>query len=272
MAYGTLKVDNITYTSGGSDASTTVSGLVNGNFPNIAITGTISGATITGNAGQFTTITGNSAQFTTITAVTGVFTNTLSGNTVTGAIASFVNVTGGAAGFTTVTGTTVTGTTANFASGVFTSQISGAGLQIGGSGVFVSGIRPSGFLSERTVIVSGRLATNSGISLGSGMAYYFLSGETSNATPNFVFNDTTTLDSQMAVGSTVAATLVLTPSTTGYAGSMSIDGSTANRTIRWQGGTAVTGGTASGLDVYSYQIIKTASNTFAVFVNRTNFA
>ena len=73
MAYGTLKVDNITYTSAGVDASTTVSGLVEGNFPNITITGTISGTTITGDTGDFTTIT----------AVTGIFTNTLSGAVVT---------------------------------------------------------------------------------------------------------------------------------------------------------------------------------------------
>lgn len=104
MAYGTLKVDNITYTSAGVDASTTVSGLVEGNFPNMTITGTISGATITGNTGQFTTIT----------AVTGIFTTTLSGATVTGATARFITLTGGTAGFTTITGQTVTGTAGQF--------------------------------------------------------------------------------------------------------------------------------------------------------------
>ena len=104
MAYGTLNVDNITYTSAGVDASTTVSGLVEGNFPNITITGTISGTTITGNTGDFTTIT----------AVTGIFTNTLSGATVTGTTAQFTALTGGTAGFTTITGQTVTGTAGQF--------------------------------------------------------------------------------------------------------------------------------------------------------------
>lgn len=105
MPYGTLKVDNITYTAGGSDASTTVSGLVNGaGFTNLTITGTISGATITGNTGNFRTIT----------AVTGIFTTTLSGATVTGNLAQFTNLTGISAGFTTVTGTTVTGTAGQF--------------------------------------------------------------------------------------------------------------------------------------------------------------
>jgi len=96
MPYGTLKVDNITYTNGGVDASTSVSGLVQGQFPNITITGTISGATFTG----------NTANFTTITAVTGIFTTQVSG--------------------ATVAGPTHTGTTANFQSGVFTTQVSGA--------------------------------------------------------------------------------------------------------------------------------------------------
>lgn len=104
MAYGTLKVDTIVYTSNGVDTTTTISGLANGTFANITSSGTISGTTITGDTGQFTTIT----------AVTGIFTATLSGATVTGVAAQFTNVTGGTAGFTTITGQTVTGTTGQF--------------------------------------------------------------------------------------------------------------------------------------------------------------
>jgi hypothetical protein len=105
MPYGTLKVDTITYTNGGVDATATVSGLAAGSgFVNIATTGTISGATITGNTGNFTTLT----------AVTGIFTTTLSGATISGNTAQFTNVTGGGAGFTTVTGATVTGAAGRF--------------------------------------------------------------------------------------------------------------------------------------------------------------
>ena len=58
MAYGTIKVDNITYTNAGSDTTVTVSGLATGSgFSNLTVTGTISGATITGNVGEFTTLT-----------------------------------------------------------------------------------------------------------------------------------------------------------------------------------------------------------------------
>jgi hypothetical protein len=158
MAYGEIKVDSITFTANGSDATVSVSGLVqNPTFSgDITVTGTISGdivqggtlvsgATVSGTAGEFGTITGNTAGFTTVTgttvtgttvnAVSGVFTTQVSGATVTGNTGQFTNITGGAAGFTSVTGTTVTGTTANFTSGVFTTQIFGTTIT-GNAGQF----------------------------------------------------------------------------------------------------------------------------------------
>lgn len=68
MAYGTLAVDYITYTFNSSDATATVSSVVNGQFSSITTTGTISGATVTGTSGQFTTVTGITGNFTTLNA------------------------------------------------------------------------------------------------------------------------------------------------------------------------------------------------------------
>ena len=82
MAYGTIKVDTITFTNGGSDQSISVSGVVQSISGDITATGTVQGATIIG-------------------------TSTVSGATVTGNAGVFTTVTGGSAGFTTVTGTTV---------------------------------------------------------------------------------------------------------------------------------------------------------------------
>lgn len=90
MAYGTLKVDTVIYTSNGVDATTTISGLANGTFANVTSTGTISGAIITGDTGQFTTLT----------AVTGIFTSSVSGSTIT---AGTLDVTGAAVFDSTVT-------------------------------------------------------------------------------------------------------------------------------------------------------------------------
>jgi hypothetical protein len=82
MSYGTVKVDTIIYTSGGLDASGTISGIVNGNFPSVQTTGVISGSTVTGATGNFTVIN----------AVTGVFTSTLSGTTFTGTTGNFASI------------------------------------------------------------------------------------------------------------------------------------------------------------------------------------
>lgn len=131
MAFGTLKVDTLTYTDGIGEASLTVSGIAEFVQKNITVTGTISGGIIIGGtriyspqisgvSGLFTTVTGSTAQFTTysgttytgITAnfVSGVFTTQVSGATVTGDVGRF----------TTITGQTVSGITATFTTGNFT--------------------------------------------------------------------------------------------------------------------------------------------------------
>lgn len=131
MAYGTLKVDTITFTNGGVDQSITVSGIVASTSGDLTVTGTISGsvirggtlisgATITGGEGQFNTLTGNTAGFTTLTGttITGTTANfvTVSGTTVTGTTGDFDGTVTAATirGTTTVSGATITGTTAQF--------------------------------------------------------------------------------------------------------------------------------------------------------------
>jgi hypothetical protein len=116
MAYGTIKVDTITFTDGGVDKSVSVSGLVeNPTFTgNVTATGTISGDILRGQAISGVTVTGTTAQFTSGTFVS------LTGTTLQGTTATYTT-----GSFTSLTGTTTSGTTANFVSGVFSTQISG---------------------------------------------------------------------------------------------------------------------------------------------------
>jgi hypothetical protein len=91
MAYGELKVDSITFTDGGTDTTVSVSGLVqNPTFSgDITVTGTISGDVILGGTTvSGTTVTGLTANF-----VSGVFTSQVSGATVTGDAGEFGTVT-----------------------------------------------------------------------------------------------------------------------------------------------------------------------------------
>jgi hypothetical protein len=83
MPYGTLKVDNIIFTNGGVDQTITVSGIVASTSGNLTVTGTISGNIIRGGTTvSGATVTGSAGQFGNLTAVSGTFT-TISGGTYT---------------------------------------------------------------------------------------------------------------------------------------------------------------------------------------------
>jgi hypothetical protein len=115
MTYGAIKVDTIIFTENGADKNITVSGLVASTSGNLVVTGAVIAPVIQGNTTvSGATVTGNIGQFSNLTAVSGIFTNQISGSTITGNVGQFSSVSGTAGGFTTITGATVTGTTANF--------------------------------------------------------------------------------------------------------------------------------------------------------------
>jgi hypothetical protein len=83
MAYGTLAVDYILYTSNSTDTTATVSSVFNGQFPGVTTTGTLSGNRIL--------------------AASGTITGTLSGGHLVGTSGTIAN-------FVVASGVTVTGT------------------------------------------------------------------------------------------------------------------------------------------------------------------
>jgi hypothetical protein len=75
----------------------------------------------------------------------------------------------------------------------------------------------------------------------------------------------------MSTGQTVTATFLATQGTTAYyANTIQVDGS--NVTPKYQGGSAWSSGNASGIDAYTFSIVKTGSATFTVFASQTRFA
>ena len=99
---------------------------------------------------------------------------------------------------------------------------------------------------------------------------------TSNATANFTINvradsTPTTLNSIMTTGDSMTVVLLNTNGTTAYyPTSFQIDGSSV--TPKWQGGVAPSSGNVSSIDVYAYNIVKTANATFTVLASQTKFA
>lgn len=145
----------------------------------------------------------------------------------------------------------------------------------------------SGNLSSNTLAVTSffttpeinERATVTGTGIGSSLnfdtltqtVYYSTGNATANCTVNVRGNSSTTLNSLMSTGqSTCVAVFVTNGATPYYINALTIDG--ASGTPKWQGGFAPTTGYANSVDVYTYNIIKTANATFSVFASQTQFA
>ena len=95
---------------------------------------------------------------------------------------------------------------------------------------------------------------------------YFTANQTANRTINF-----TNVNSNLAIGQSVTCSVLLTQGGTAYyLNAYQVDGSTV--TPKWSGGSAPTEGNASGIDVYTFTIIKTADATFTVLASQTQYA
>ena len=71
----------------------------------------------------------------------------------------------------------------------------------------------------------------------------------------------------MAIGETVSVTIITTAAAAAYSAQLTIDGN--NVAENWVGGSAPSDGGSSGVDIYTYNIIKTANDTFTVIANQT---
>jgi hypothetical protein len=101
--------------------------------------------------------------------------------------------------------------------------------------------------------------------------YYYTSNATSNWVINFRGDGSTTMDSFLAVGKSTTVVFLSTQGITPfYPTGFTIDGTAV--TPRWLGGAAPTGGNSSGIDSYSFTIIKTAAATYTVLASQARFA
>ena len=95
----------------------------------------------------------------------------------------------------------------------------------------------------------------------------------SNFTVNFRGDGSNTLNSAMAVGESVTAALITKQANTTFFNTsvLTVDGTSTNVTVVWQGGSAPTAGNASSNDVYTYTAIKTAASTYTILASQTQF-
>jgi hypothetical protein len=100
---------------------------------------------------------------------------------------------------------------------------------------------------------------------------YITADQTANRSINFRGDGSTTLNSMMDVGQSISCAALMTQGSSAYyINSYNVDASSV--TPKWQGGSAPTAGNASGIDVYTFTLIKTAANTFTVLASVAQFA
>ena len=214
------------------------------------------GAVVTGIA-TATTFSGNATTATTATNAQGLTgTPAITVGNVVGAAATF-------SGNVSVGGTLTYEDVTNVDSvGLVTAR---AGINVIAGGADLKGV-----LQEKVVITAGKLSATPNINITNGMVHYFTTTEDAQSTPN-IFSSVG-INTEMAIGDTVSVTILSTAASAGYSAKVSIDHTLTGITTSWVGGSAPSAGGSGGIDIYSYQIIKTANATFTVIGNLTNAA
>jgi len=100
---------------------------------------------------------------------------------------------------------------------------------------------------------------------------YYTANQTANRTINFRGDGSTTLNSMLSNNESITVSIAMTQGSTAYyLNAYQIDGVAV--TPKWQGGSAPSEGNASGIDVYTFTIIKTASATYTVLASLADYA
>jgi len=125
-------------------------------------------------------------------------------------------------------------------------------------------------LEKMNVVASAATGTID-FNINTSVVWYYTTSASANWTVNIRGDASNSLDSLMAVGESLTCAFLVTQGATAYYNSaVQVDGSAV--TPKWQGGSAPTSGNASGIDTYTYTVIKTAAATFTVLASQTQFA
>jgi hypothetical protein len=153
-----------------------------------------------------------------------------------------------------------------------TTKITGANVNTLSLGVVSGVIQTTLAAALEKVTISATAATGTiNYDLSTQSILYYTSNASANWTVNIRGDGSTTLNSMMSTGQSVTMTFLVTQGATAYYNSaVTIDGTSV--TPKWFGGSAPTSGNASGVDVYTYTVIKTGSAAFTVFASQARFA
>lgn len=232
-------------------------------------TTTAAGVTAAGTSGQGLVSNGASAPTFGVVGVVGGGTGvaTLTGIVKGSGTSAFTAATAGT-DYTSPTGTENLSNKTITASSLNSSPI---GASVASTGAFTSLTANAVTSLGETTTVSATAATGTiNYDVITQGVLYYTSNASANWTVNFRGNGSTSMNTLMAVGETRTVSFLVTQGSTAYYNNaVTVDGSSV--VPKWQGGSAPTTGNTSGIDVYTYSIIKTASATFTVLASQTQF-
>jgi hypothetical protein len=124
---------------------------------------------------------------------------------------------------------------------------------------------------EKVNIVAGTANGTANIDVRTSNVWLFTTNSTATWTHNIRADASTSLNSIMSTGESIVVSVISKQNSTSfYSNNITIDGAAV--TEFWQGGSTPSAGlSATGYDVYTWTIIKTASSTFTVIAAQTQF-
>ena len=146
------------------------------------------------------------------------------------------------------------------------------GVKVTGVTSTTSFVAGPGVIQEKLYTVASALTGTVNFDVvDNGLVQYHTTNSSGTFVANLRGDGSTTFNSLMHIGQTTVFTLYSAQNSASYyMTDFQIDGS--SQTEKWNGGSAPSAGTASGVDVYTFNIMKTADATFTVFANFANFA
>ena len=130
-------------------------------------------------------------------------------------------------------------------------------------------------VTETANIISSAPGGNVILSLANNSSYYFDVFPTANISFDLRANSQAggDLNSFLTTGQMISVGIMLSQGATPYRANLMIDGVLQTTSTRWSGNVNPSfGGTANGIDVYSFSVLKRAANSYIILASNTAFA
>lgn len=124
---------------------------------------------------------------------------------------------------------------------------------------------------ESANVYTTAIGGNVNIDLENNTVYFFSSNTTANVTFNFRANTQNTLDSQLLIGQTVTSAILLKQGDTRYRANVYVDGALQNPFYLGNSAPSFATTQQESIDLYSFNILKTAANAYTILAANSNF-